>query len=281
MATIANPRASPLGEVTAKGPVDATEVALPHDSFEPSAGKDLGKVVQREEGEEDDGSEQQVGKEPAARPADDTQTAPPLPAGSPPGALVDDGWEPVWDDNAQAYYFYNRITQATQWNNPRVPEAASGLPGVGNHDREPETAPGTEPPPTARPVHGGYNPAIHGDYDPNASYAQEPEEDTSIQAPGAPGTEDPTAAYAATGAFNRFTGRWQATDINPELHNDENKSKRQMSAYFDVDAAANSHNGKSLKAERSGKKLSKQELRAFKEKRKEKKEEKRRAWLRD
>ena len=54
-----------------------------------------------------------------------------------------------------------------------------------------------------------------------------------------------------------------------------------MSAYFDVDAAANNHQGKSLKAERAGKKLSKQELRAFKEKRKEKKEEKRKAWLRD
>lgn len=42
---------------------------------------------------------------------------------------------------------------------------------------------------------------------------------------------------------------------------------RQMSAYFDVDAAAENHDGKSLKAERSGKKLSKKELKAFKDKR--------------
>lgn len=97
----------------------------------------------------------------------------------------------------------------------------------------------------------------------------------------AAGGADPAAIYTATGAFNRFTGKWQASDIGPENHNDENKSKRQMSAFFDVDAAANSHNGKSLKAERSGKKLTKQELKAFKEKRKEKKEERRRAWLRD
>ena len=95
------------------------------------------------------------------------------------------------------------------------------------------------------------------------------------------GDGDPTTIYTATGAFNRFTGKWQPSTINPENHNDENKSKRQMSAFFDVDAAANSHNGKSLKAERSGKKLTKQELKAFKEKRKEKKEERRRAWLRD
>ncbi len=54
-----------------------------------------------------------------------------------------------------------------------------------------------------------------------------------------------------------------------------------MNAFFDVDAAANSHDGKSLRAERANKKLSKAELKAFKEKRREKKEEKRRAWLRD
>jgi hypothetical protein len=54
-----------------------------------------------------------------------------------------------------------------------------------------------------------------------------------------------------------------------------------MGAFFDVEAAANSHDGRSLKAERQGKKLSKKEVKAFKEKRKSKKEEKRRAWLRD
>jgi hypothetical protein len=81
--------------------------------------------------------------------------------------------------------------------------------------------------------------------------------------------------------FNRFTGRWQDASITAETHNDENKSRRQMNAFFDVDSAANSHDGRSLRAERSAKKLSKQELKMFKEKRRERKEEKRRAWLRD
>lgn len=210
---------------------------------------------------------------------------PPLPNGAPPGLEPqDDGWDPVWDPTAQAYYFYSRFTGASQWTNPRVPVVQQpSAPGVGNYDRIPAapgttaSAPGTDPQPQnqaqERP-YGGYDPAIHGDYDPNASYAQPAVSD----APLPPNAED---AYAATGAFNRFTGKWQAADVTPELHNDENKSKRQMNAFFDVDAAANSHNGKSLKAERSGKKLSKQELKAFKEKRKEKKEERRRAWLRD
>ena len=202
------------------------------------------------------------------------KTAPPLPLEKPP----DDGWDPVWDENAQAYYFYNRFTQQSQWTNPRVPEVPQPTaPGVGSHDRTTERAPGTEDSVPEQRPHGGYDPAIHGDYDPTAPYAQERQ--ISDETNGQPA--DPTAIYTATGVFNRFTGKWQPHDINPENHNDENKSRRQMSAFFDVDAAANSHNGKSLKAERSGKKLSKQELKAFKEKRKERKEEKRRAWLRD
>ena len=195
--------------------------------------------------------------------------APPLPSEAPPAE--DDGWAPVWDQSAQAFYFFNRFTGATQWDNPRVPEVSQpGPPGV---DTVAAQVP-TEAPPS-RPA-GGYDPAIHGDYDPNAWYAQPAE--TPAETATAP---DPAAIYAATGAFNRFTGKWQTADVNPENYNDENKSKRQMNAFFDVDAAANSHDGRSLKAERSGKKVSKQELKQFKEKRKAKKEEKRRAWLRD
>lgn len=218
---------------------------------------------------------------------------PPLPSETPP--VQDDGWDAVWDANVGAYYFYNRFTHATQWENPRVPEAASSStpasmpasmpapPGLGAHDRlvpgimlsSSNGAPGTSSPP--RRVAGGYNPAIHGDYDPNAEYAIEAQAAEEQEAAAA----DPTAVYAATGTFNRFTGKWQAATLTPENFNDENKSKRQMNAFFDVDAAANSHDGRSLRAERAGKKLSKKEVKAFKEKRREKKEEKRRAWLRD
>lgn len=216
------------------------------------------------------------------------EPAPPLPSEAPP--VEDDGWAAIWDDNAQAYYFHNRFTQATQWTNPRVPDATeqAGPPGVGNYDRisgEPPGPAASNPPQDVakpEPEYTGYNPAIHGDYDPTAPYAQQASNtELATLDPTTQAALDPENPYAATGAFNRFTGKWQADHINPENHNDENKSKRQMSAFFDVDAAANNHQGKSLKAERAGKKLSKQELKAFKEKRKERKEEKRRAWLRD
>jgi hypothetical protein len=212
-------------------------------------------------------------------PADDAGTSdapplpdesiPPLPTEAPPETdEQDDGWEPVWDETAQAFYFYNRFTGVTQWTNPRVPEApVVGPPGVEQSTDRTNGA----------PVAGGYNPAIHGDYDPTAWYAQQAaaaEEQTQT-------SRDPADAYAATAAFNRFTGRFQNPDLKPENFNDENKSRRQLNAFFDVDAAANSHDGRSLKEERSGKKLSKAELKWHKEKRKAKKEEKRRAWLRD
>ena len=193
----------------------------------------------------------------------------PLPIEAPPGTVEqDDGWEPIWEDSAQAFYFYNRFTRVTQWNNPRVPEASvAGPPGEPSASRT-----------NGVPVAGGYNPAIHGDYDPNAWYAKTAAaaEEQQAQTQG-----DPADAYVATAAFNRFTGRFQNPDLKPENFNDENKSRRQLNAFFDVDAAANSHDGRSLKEERSGKKLSKAELKWHKEKRKARKEEKRRAWLRD
>lgn len=227
-------------------------------------------------GQEVDTTTKEEGVEAPPVPSED---APPLPTGAPPGQAEDDGWAPVWDDRAKAFYFFNSLTNISQWDNPRVPDVAQpGPPGVGQDNRSGETKLGAPPPKLAT---GGYDPSIHGDYDPNADYAkvdQNPAYDEVT--PAAPGT-DPAQAYAATGAFNRFTGKWQNSDINPERFNDENKSRRQMNAFFDVDAAANSHDGKSLKAERSGKKLSKKEVKAFKDKRREKKEEKRRAWLRD
>jgi hypothetical protein len=206
-----------------------------------------------------------------------TESVPPLPTEAVPGTEEDDGWAPVWDEGSQAFYFVNRFTGASQWTNPRVPEASAavvaGPPGVAIPS-EP-VAPISSPP--AATVITGYNPAIHGDYDSTAWYAQP----APSALPESSSSSDPAAAYQATAAFNRFTGRFQNSEITPENYNDENKSKRQMNAFFDVDAAANSHDGRSLKEERSNKKISKQELKQFKEKRKAKKEEKRRAWLRD
>ncbi|KAJ5182562.1 hypothetical protein N7492_000178 [Penicillium capsulatum] len=257
----------PDPQVSARGKEEREDPSPPLESPQLSAEAEPPTETSDPSKEPSSSKEEDPKDEETAPPLPD-EVPPPLPNEAPPGQVEDDGWEPVWEASAQAYYFYNRFTGASQWENPRVPDAKA--PGTqDSHHLEP---------PKRKPVLGGYNPAIHGDYDPTASYAQQ-YEDQAQEAAGP--AVDPTTAYAATGAFNRFTGRWQADSINPENHNDENKSRRQMNAYFDVDAAANSHDGRSLRAERSAKKLSKKELKQFKEKRREKKEEKRRAWLRD
>ncbi|KAK5631779.1 hypothetical protein RRF57_007493 [Xylaria bambusicola] len=206
----------------------------------------------------------------------ETSSAPPLPKEPlPDEPAQDDGWDCHWDPTQQAWYFHNRITNEYTWENPRVPSAQQASTEA---NTQLQTPPATAVPPlNERPPAGGYNPAVHGDYDPNAWYARNNEEDAERDAP----VMDTATAYAAIGSFNRFTGRWQSDEQNPDRHNDEAKSRRQMNAFFDVDAAANAHDGRSLKAERSGKKPSKSELKHFKEKRRAKKEEKRRAWLRD
>jgi hypothetical protein len=243
----------------------------------------------RLEEEEETPEEQEPEPEdsPSAPPLPDEEPPPPLPNEAPPGQEEDgggddDGWEPVWDAGAQTFYFYNRFSGAAQWENPRVPDAAVPVPGPGpGPDTGKEAEPESEH--ASPPVAGGYNPAIHGDYDPTAPYAQryEQNDDGTGVGTGAGSGGDGSGAYVAAGAFNRFTGKWQAMSVTPENYNDENKSRRQMNAFFDVDAAANSHDGRSLRAERSAKKLSRKEVKMFREKRREKKEEKRRAWLRD
>ncbi|CAJ2506404.1 Uu.00g005340.m01.CDS01 [Anthostomella pinea] len=217
-------------------------------------------------------SSQESGEASPVDPADAASNAPPFP-NEPPPATEDDGWDFHWDASHQAYFFHNRITNESTWENPRQSKSNPAA----SQNTQLQTPPTTAAlPPNEELPAGGYNPAIHGDYDPNAWYAQKA--DVSV---GQQPTVDSAAAYAAMGSFNRFTGRWQGADQDPERHTDEAKSKRQMNAFFDVDAAANSHDGRSLKAERSGKKPSKSELKQFKEKRRAKKEERRRAWLRD
>lgn len=221
-------------------------------------------------------------------PGQSTPSGPPLPADPAPAAQPeDDGWEYHWNASTSSYWFYNRFTQVWQENNPRL------QPGYHSGAAPPAAAAGPTPiavapgqvisDPTS--VAGGYNPAIHGDYDPNAWYAQaaraadEPPP-VPLLIPGVAGGEMMPEVGTA-GFFNRHTGAWQQPDQGPERHSDEAKSRRQLNNFFDVDAAANEFDGRSLKAERSGKKPSKAELKAYKEKRRARKEEKRRAWLRD
>jgi hypothetical protein len=254
------------------------EPTMQDDKSSDDAGHETGEASEAES----DGADEVTSQDGEAPPLpkEPTPDGPPLPT-EPAPQPEDDGWDCQWDPNAMAWYFYNRFTGKSQWDNPRVPAAAAatapGAPGAASTAQE--SAP-------AKPAAGGYNPAIHGDYDPNAWYAKAYEEDADPEF--AQEEYEAAAAAAAAGGgyditatFNRVTGQFQTADMGPGRHTDEAKSRRQMNSFFDVDAAANAHDGRSLKAERSNQRISKSELKHFKEKRRARKEEKRRAWLRE
>lgn len=217
--------------------------------------------------------------------------APPLPEEPLPEAVQDDGWEAKCDTASGQWYFVNRFTGISQWENPRVP--TSPLPPsapaayVGAPGTEPSstvTAAYSESPPLAQPPNEpylGYNPKIHGDFDPNADYARfhQPAPAVSDPAVDLDDAANMIGTYGQAASFNRRTGAYQGGDKSAEYHNDDNKSKRQMNAFFDVDRAANAHDGRSLKAERASKKMSKEQVKAFNEQRKARKEQKRREFL--
>ena len=213
------------------------------------------------------------------------EDAPPLPDEPVPAPTEeDDGWSAQLDPSSGCWYFLNRFTGASQWDNPRVPTAVPSqqyAPGTGPTSHAPGTseAVAAPPPPTGEP-YLGYNPKIHGDFDPNADYAKwHQEHQTEEWAASEAALAQPTVAFEQAGTFNRFTGAFQAADKSADNHNDENKSKRQLNAFFDVDRAANAHEGRSLKAERANQKLSKKQVKAFNESRRAKKEQKRRDFL--
>ncbi|POR38747.1 Uncharacterized protein TPAR_01064, partial [Tolypocladium paradoxum] len=284
---VAAAEAAPASESRSPGPVEAgaqdieTEVAAADGaasdvSKEASAGPDdAAEDAEAEAAKPAEDTEPNTEKQ--AQNQDETEDTPHLPSEAiPDGPPLpqepapepeDDGWEAQLDPYSGRWYFANRFTGITQWENPRVPEA-------GNDAAPP--APAHE-----RPAAGGYNPALHGDYDPNAWYAQAYNQEQEAQEAAAAAALHPSAAFGATAGFNHRTGQFQAPGASPNRHSDEAKSHRQMNAFFDVDAAANAHDGRSLKAERQNQRLSKTELKAYKEKRRAKKEEKRRAWLMD
>ena len=173
--------------------------------------------------------------------------------------------ESAWQEPVEPYWLFDTETQDPYANGLQQPLSQS--PAVPADEPDPE--------------YSGYNPAIHGNYDPNAPYAQyhnrkREQEQSSGQSRAL--TDNPQALAAQTtvaGTFNRFTGRFQGDEKSAERHNDYNKSSRQMSAYFDVDAAANAHDGRSLKEERRNEKLSKKQIKELAERRRQKKEKKR------
>ena len=174
--------------------------------------------------------------------------------------------ESKFDEPTEPYWIWDNLTSTVH---------ASGLQQPSTNTTASSTSVSHEP----EEEYQGYNPKIHGSYDPNAPYAQfhaqKAAQEQAIQQYGSAAAAQQAADYAATANFNRFSGGFQTAEKSTERHNDFNKSGRQMNAFFDVNAAANAHEGRSLKDERRQQKLTKKEIAELTKKRRDKKEKKR------
>ncbi|KAG4301978.1 hypothetical protein PCANB_002026 [Pneumocystis canis] len=103
---------------------------------------------------------------------------------------------------------------------------------------------------------------------------------SEIEAKNSQEKYSPYKEYVFTARFNRMTGKWQ-NDPNkiPENFTEDARALRQQSFYFDVEATLASHDGRSFRAERRQKRLTKKELANYKKLNQKKKEQRKREWL--
>lgn len=179
-------------------------------------------------------------------------------------------WTAVWDDNAQAYYWWNTETNETTWINPE----SNGEEYTAGAD-------------TSNPldflldrIDTQVKRKLDGQEEIEPSQLQHTQYYDQY-------FEQPETSYASTAHFNSRTGRFTTQDdvdrLNPENLTIESRAKRQMQFYFDVDSYTEERNSQRSFTEdgRVGKKkqLSRKEVEYFKKMKKEKKSKKAREWL--
>jgi len=200
-------------------------------------------------------------------------------------------WTPVWDDNAQAYYWWNTETNETTWINPdATPEevaaaqAASAAAAAANSnpldflldridnvvkkklDGQDESTTTSTSTPDTTSYYNSYATNYDVYADPSASSAD---------------------LYTSQAHFNARTGRFttqaDVNRLNPEMLSIEARATRQMQNYFDVDSYTEQRNAQIHNAEngRINKKkpLTRKEVEYFKKMKKEKKSKRAREWL--
>lgn len=129
----------------------------------------------------------------------------------------------------------------------------------------------------------GFNSRVHGAWDKDAPYVAYHNWLAYAEAleanPSGSAAQPAYQTYDSTAQFNAHTGRYQTADQSTDRYDSSNRAGRQMNHFFDVDSAANAHDGRSLKEERRNNKPSKKEVAEMNQRRKDKKHAKRMAFL--
>lgn len=172
-------------------------------------------------------------------------------------------WTTAWDENSQAYYWWNMVTYETTWENPYEKSL-------------PATATPPPPPTATTPIdpHRSTSPS------PMTALAASPSATYSSSTP------PPQDGYTFQAYFNTRTGKFQSASevdrLNPERLSIENRAKRQMQYYFDVDAYMEQRNREIASGKANKKRpLTKKDIERFKRAKQEKKMRRAREWLCD
>ncbi|SAL95333.1 hypothetical protein [Absidia glauca] len=159
-------------------------------------------------------------------------------------ATTDSVWAEAWDDQSQAYYWWNTITYETTWEDPNV-NGTAATPSGTHHNPSSSSSPSsrndldsvldTIDAKVRTKLDGNSNPPASSTGAPYSTYNQY---NTSSYLDNQHlGATDP---YRFQAFFNTKTGRFQTSgDVaqrNPENYSIEARGRRQMEHYFDVDA---------------------------------------------
>ncbi|KAG9292691.1 hypothetical protein G9A89_008278 [Geosiphon pyriformis] len=252
-------------------------------------------------------------------------------------------WQAVWDENVQAFYYWNTLTNETTWEVPS--NYINTVNATTNQESSIENAANNAhyPPTTGEAYYNdyysqyGYYPEAYYAYDTSSSPTVNAVESTNpldtlldkidteikskldgtnsvgstsfssvsetyVSPDGTIGDhyQDPAAAaenaadydtflaqhgiggdYTLKARFNSRTGRFQRDPtLNPERFSADSKAVRQMSYFFDYESFSQERGAKRLKGDgEKNKKLTKRQLEVLKQKKKEKKEMRKKAWL--
>lgn len=174
-------------------------------------------------------------------------------------------WTAVWDATSQAYYWWNMVTHETTWENPYENKVMDNEQKVGSSQQQ------------------QHQPEIYNNN--NAyPYAMPTYPMTTANVPSS--LMDHSYTYQAY--FNKRTGKFQmASDVdrlNPERMSIEERAKRQMQYYFDVDAYMEQRNREraaGIPSKITKRHLTKKDIERFKKAKQEKRMKRAREWLCD
>ncbi|KAI8369327.1 uncharacterized protein BYT42DRAFT_105046 [Radiomyces spectabilis] len=212
----------------------------------------------------------------------------------PSAADVAAAWTAAWDENSQAYYWWNTITYETTWDNPTSVTAETDISPSSTHDttsfpNDAQQQDSDTVPPTANnpldSILDKIDTQVRGKLDGEAAT------DSHTQVPYASLFDDDSYGnnddpYKFQAFFNAKTGRFttasEAERLNPENLSIESRAKRQMQYYFDVDAYMDERNReRQAGISRQKRPLSKKDIERFKRAKQEKKSRRAREWLCD